>query len=298
MYEQTSKLRKIVAEKNSISDISGDGKNLKVYCVTSGKGGVGKTNLSVNLGLAMQSLGKKVLLIDADLGLANIDVLLGLFPEYNLSHILSIGKSIHDIILEGPLGISILPGASGLYELANISNSDIKLLINSFNTLADDFDIIIIDTSAGISKNVTSFITSSNETIVITTPEPGALADAYAIIKISREFCDKIHVVVNKADNYKEANRTMEKLSRSAKKFLNMQLNYLGFVLEDETVHKANMEQVAFFVNYPNSLASKCLMDIGRKLVYGEPLLPKTNVTLNSWFTRLVSIIKANTGVI
>jgi len=294
MYEQAFKLKKIMAEKNLISNPS---KNVKVYCVTSGKGGVGKTNLSVNLGLAIQSLGKKVLLIDADLGLANIDVVLGLYPKYNLSHILSIGKTIQDIILEGPMGISILPGASGIYNLANVSYTELELLIDSFKSIADNFDIIIIDTGAGISKNIISFIQSSDETIVVTTPEPSAVTDAYAMIKISRNYCDKIHVIVNKADNYKEAEYTMDKLSKSTKKFLNIHINYLGLVLEDKVVYKANMKQTPFFINYPDSLASKCLMNISRRLIYGEQSLSKSDLTLDGWFSKLVSFIKTNVGV-
>ncbi len=235
MYEQALKLRKIMTEKNISGSLTG---NVRVYCVTSGKGGVGKTNLSVNMGLILQNMGKKVLIIDADLGLANIDVVAGLYPKYNLSHILSIGKSIQDVILEGPMGISILPGASGICDLANITSTELEILIDSFSSIANAFDIIIIDTGAGISKNVISFIHSSDEVIVVTTPEPSAVTDAYAIIKIAHRYCDYIHLVVNKTDNYKEAEYTMEKLSNAAKKFLDIKINYLGFILEDKTIYK------------------------------------------------------------
>lgn len=293
MYEQALKLRKIMAEKKPTTRHRG---NVRVYCITSGKGGVGKTNLSVNMGLILQNLGKKVLLIDADLGLANIDVVTGLYPKYNISHILSSGKSIQDVILDGPMGISILPGASGLYDLANITNTQLEMLIDSFNKIANAFDIIIIDTGAGISKNVISFIQSSDEMIVVTTPEPSAVTDAYALIKIAHKYSDSIHVVVNKADNYKEAEYTAEKLSKATKKFLNIKINYLGFVLEDKSIHKSNMVQTPFFIKYPNGLASKCLMNVSKKLIYGEQSPQDSNLTVDGWFKKLMSFIKTNVG--
>jgi len=271
-------------------------KNVKVYCVTSGKGGVGKTNLSVNIGLSLQNMGKKVLLIDGDLGLANIDVVTGLYPKYNLFHILTAGKSIQDIILSGPNGISILPGASGLYELANITSSELEVLINSFNSITDAFDIVIIDTGAGISKNVLSFIQSAHEVIVVTTPEPSSVTDAYAIIKLAYKHCDKINLIVNKVDNYMEAKFTMEKLAKAAKKFLNIDINYLGFVLDDKSVTKANMEQTPFIIKYPNGLASKCLINITNKLLYGQEYTEDSTVTIEGWFKKLMSFIKTNVG--
>ena len=293
MYEQALKLRKIMEQKKSSSKPN---KNLRVYCVASGKGGVGKTNLSVNLGLALQNLGKKVLLIDADLGLANIDVVTGLYPKYNLSHVLSIGKSVQDIIVEGPNGISVLPGASGLYELANITNAQLEILIESFKSISGDFDIIIIDTSAGISKNVIGFIQSADEVIVVTTPEPSSVTDAYALIKVAHKHCDKINLIVNKTENYKEAQLTMEKLTKAAKKFLNIDINYLGFILEDKSIHKANMEQIPFFIKYPEGLASKCLINITSKLVYGQQSSIENRVTVDGWFKKLISFIKTNVG--
>jgi len=295
MYEQALKLRKLMEQKKPPAKPD---KKVKVYCIASGKGGVGKTNLSVNIGLALQNLGKKVLLIDGDLGLANIDVVTGLYPKYNLFHILSIGKSIQDVILNGPRGISILPGASGLYELANITSTQLEILIDSFNSIANTFDIIIIDTGAGISKNVLSFIQSSDEVIVVTTPEPSAVTDAYALIKVAYRHCNSIHVIINKTENYKEAQFTMEKLVKAAKKFLNINISYLGFVLEDKSILKANMEQTPFLIKYPDGLASKCLMNITKKLLYGPQSPVENTVTVDGWFKKLISFIKTNMGAI
>lgn len=295
MYEQASKLRQIIAKRHLSENPSNN--NVRVYCITSGKGGVGKTNLSVNLGIFLQSLGKRVLVIDADLGLANIDVVTGLYPKYNLSHILTTGKSIQDIILDGPKGITILPGGSGIYDLANITDTKLEILIKSFRGISDSYDIIIIDTSAGISKNVMNFIRSSDEVIVVTTPEPSAVTDAYALIKIAHKYCNNLHLVVNKADNFKEAEFTMEKLLKVTQKFLNTHINYLGFVLEDKTVYKSNMEQIPFCIRYPNGLASKCITNIGNQLIYGEQG-QETKLTVDGWFKKLISLIKTNTGAI
>lgn len=292
MYEQVANLQSIINERNTLPNVA---RNIKVYCVTSGKGGVGKTNISVNMGLILQNFGKRVLIIDADLGLANIDIVSGLYPKYNLSHILTGGKSIRDVLLEGPLGISILPGASGLYDLANVTSAELKVLIDSFTSIANDFDVMIIDTGAGISKNVISFIRSSNEIIVVTTPEPSAITDAYATIKIAHKYCEHIHVVVNKTDNYKEAERTIEKLAKTTNKFMDFTINYLGYVLEDKTIYKSNIAQIPFYIKYPDGLASKCLMNISKKLVFGDQA-PSKSTTVEGWFTKLMSFIKTNVG--
>ncbi|HHX24462.1 MAG TPA: MinD/ParA family protein [Thermoanaerobacterales bacterium] len=294
MYEQASKLRHIVAQKKTSIYKP---KNIKVYCVSSGKGGVGKTNVSVNIAIALQSMGERILIIDADLGLANIDVVSGLYPKYNLSHILTLGKPISDVILEGPMGVSILPGASGIQKMANLSDNDLRIIADSFKSIESNYDKIIIDTGAGISDNVISFIKSSNEVIVVTTPEPTAVTDAYALIKIAYRYCDNINVIVNKADNYKEAKHTMEKLFKAAEKFLNIKINYLGFLLEDRAVHRSNMVQTPFYIKHPDSLASKCILNISKKLLHDEGQVPNEPVsTIDSWFRKLMTVIKEGMG--
>jgi flagellar biosynthesis protein FlhG len=289
MYEQASKLKKIMDEKHHREAPQG---TLKVYCVTSGKGGVGKTNLSINLSLVLQELGKRVLLVDADLGLANVDVIAGLYPKYNISHILSREKTINEIILEGPLGIKILPGASGLYEMANLSIMELNFLIKAFNSISQDFDIVVIDTGAGISKHVLSFVQSSDEVIIVTTPEPSAVTDAYAVIKLIYKYSQKIHVIINRVDNFRDAEFTVQKISNASRKFLHTDIDYLGYVLEDRNVFKSNMEQIPFYTRFPDSLASKCIAILGRKLLYGEQKPVQYNYTFEGWVKKLMAFLR------
>jgi len=293
MYEQVSKLKKIVDEKHGYRLPTG---NLKIFCVTSGKGGVGKTNLSVNISLALQKLGKKVLLVDADLGLANVDVIAGLYPKFNISHILSRDKTVDEIITEGPMGIKILPGASGLYEMADLSALELDTLIKAFGAISPDFDIVIIDTGAGISKNVLSFIQSSDEIIIVTTPEPSAVTDAYAVIKLIHKYTEKIHVIINRVDNFKDGEFTVQKISNASRKFLHTEINYLGYVLEDKSVFKSNMEQIPFYTRFPDSMASRCVSNIGMNLLYGEQRPLKSNITIEGWVKKLLSFARNRTG--
>ncbi|TYP59909.1 MinD/ParA family protein [Thermosediminibacter litoriperuensis] len=289
MNDQASKLRSL--EKRQVHQVK-ISNSVRVIAVTSGKGGVGKTNFSVNISIALQKMGKNVLLIDADLGLANVDLITGLNPQFNLFHVLNSQKSINDIILDGPGGIKIIPGASGLYNLANLSETEIESLLKAFNNIDLPLDIVVIDTGAGISKNVMSLVRASKEVVVITTPEPTALTDAYAVIKLVHKYVDKIHLVVNKADNFKTAELTAQKLMNASLKFLNTSIYYLGFILEDKTVFQSNMEQVPFFVKFPNSLPSKCVMNIGRKLLEDELDFAATEQTVGGWIKKFLSFMQ------
>ncbi|MGB9840317.1 MinD/ParA family protein [Thermovenabulum sp.] len=283
MLDQAHRLRELIKSKEKAS------KQLRIIAVSSGKGGVGKTNFSVNLAIILKELGKKVLLIDADFGLANVDVISGIFPKYNLSHVINKEKKIDEIIFNGPSGIKIIPGATGLYEMANLSEEELANLMNAFEAIKYDFDFVIIDTGAGIHKNVVNLLRSSNEVIVITTPEPSAITDAYAVIKLVFKDVKKIYLVVNRVDNYKEADLTAGKIANAAKKFLNVDLEYLGYILEDKVVSKANKEQVPFYIKYKDSLSSKCVLNIGKKLIYEEIDLPKIEPSFATWFEKLIS---------
>lgn len=293
MNDQASKLRELIKQRDFQKKIY---TKMKIYSIASGKGGVGKTNISLNMAIAMKVMGKRVLLVDADLGLANVDVVAGLYHTYNISHIITLGKTINEIIVEGPAGIKILPGASGLADMADLSYSDINLLINAFKSIADTYDIVIIDNGAGISKSVMSFIQSSDEIIIVTTPDPSAMADAYALMKLIYRYFDKIHLIINRAENFKQAQSTLEKLSGVAKKFLNKNIDYLGYVLEDKTVFRANMEQVPFYSEYPNSLASKCITNISQKLLFGDEMSSQKQNSMELWFKRLFYFLKNEKG--
>lgn len=245
----------------------------RIVAVSSGKGGVGKTNFVANLALFYASLNKKVLILDADLGLSNIDVLFGIAPKYNLKHVLLGEKRIKDIIVTGPLGIMIFPASSGVRELTGLTEKHRLKLVSELDNFDIPFDIFLIDTGAGISDNVLFFCSAAQETIVIVTPEPTSMADAYALIKVlSRDFGEKhFRVLVNSARSEKEAFDTFRKLAIVADKFLNLSLDYLGYLPYDQHVKDAIIAQKGFIAMYPNSNFAKRLSDIGKKVI-DDPL--------------------------
>ncbi|MEI6127929.1 MAG: AAA family ATPase, partial [Pseudomonadota bacterium] len=185
----------------------------RIITVTGGKGGVGKTNISINLALILSKLGSKVCLFDADLGLANINILLGLYPEYDLEDVILSNKSIHDIIIKNYQGIDIIPGSSGVEKLANLSGESLDRLIESFSTI-DDYDYFIFDTSAGISRNVISFCLAASDVLLVITPEPTSLTDAYALLKILcfNGFTGSVKIIVNQCRNTSAASAAYTKL--------------------------------------------------------------------------------------
>lgn len=237
--------------------------------VSSGKGGVGKTNFVANLALFYASLNKKVLILDADLGLSNIDVMFGIAPRFNLKHVLSGEKRMKDIIVNGPLGIMILPASSGVRELTGLSDKNRLRLVSELDNFDLPFDIFLIDTGAGISDNVLFFCSAAQETIVIVTPEPTSLADAYALIKVlSRDFGERcFRVLVNTARSEKEAFDTFRKLAIVADKFLGLSVDYIGFLPFEQHVKDAIIAQKGYIAMYPNSTFTKKLVGIANKLM-------------------------------
>ncbi|MFZ3172791.1 MAG: AAA family ATPase [Carboxydocellales bacterium] len=242
----------------------------RIFAVTSGKGGVGKTNLTINLALALIELGQRVAVIDADLGLANVDVVLGIKTEFNLTHLINGGKSIKDIICTGPNGLQVIAGGSGMQELANLSRKRIQKFINSLSELEGMADILIIDTGAGLARNVMSFVLAADEVIVICTPEPTAITDAYGLVKAlyQQKPESKVHLVVNRVENAEEANETASKFTVVAQRFLQFPVATLGYVLDDPCVSKAVKLQEPFFLKYPKSNATQCLERLAAQLLY------------------------------
>lgn len=240
----------------------------QVITITSGKGGVGKTNFAVNLALALSSLGKRVILLDADIGLANVDVLLGVSPPYNLSHVIRGEKTIQQVILQAPGNISLIAGGSGLTELLNITDWQLSRFIANMYTLAGQTDYILIDTGAGLSSNVLSFILAADESIIVTTPEPTSLADAYALIKVvSLKKPDiRMQLVVNRVENPREGDETANRLSQVAARFLNITLEHLGSIPADSHVVRAVKEQVPFTLAYPHCDAALAVRQVAARL--------------------------------
>ena len=269
--DQAANLRRLVLEKNTEGS-----SGTRSIVITSGKGGVGKTSLSVSLSIALAQDGKSVTLVDADLGLANINVILGIIPKYNLYHVIKGKKKLKDIIIDVPEGIRIIAGASGFHQLANLEQKQRDEFISSMSELGND-DYLIIDTGAGISQNVISFIMAADEVIVVTTPEPTAITDAYGIIKaIASQGNDKqIRLIVNRVQSVAEGHRVAQRVINIAGQFLNIKVEELGFVYEDMYVPKSVRNQKPFIVSYPKSKASGCVKVIADRITNKDPELRK-----------------------
>jgi len=269
--DQAASLRRLVLEKKTEGS-----SGTRSIVITSGKGGVGKTSLSVSLSIALAQDGKSVTLVDADLGLANINVILGIIPKYNLYHVIKGKKKLKDIIIDVPEGIRIIAGASGFHQLANLEQKQRDEFISSMSELGND-DYLIIDTGAGISQNVISFIMAADEVIVVTTPEPTAITDAYGIIKaIASQGNDKqIRLIVNRVQSVAEGRRVAQRVINIAGQFLNIKVEELGFVYEDMYVPKSVRNQKPFIVSYPKSKASGCVKVIADRISNKDPELQK-----------------------
>ena len=254
--------------------------NARVIAVTSGKGGVGKTNIVANLGYAFSRLGQKVLVLDADLGLGNLDVLLGLAPKYNLSHVIMGEKSISEIIVEGPGNMLILPASSGIQELTQLTQSQKIKILRELDQVIDSVDILLIDTAAGISSNVMDFNVTAHEIIVVVSPEPTSITDAYALMKVlSLKYAEKCcKVIVNLAGTSQQGREIFRQLNLVAERFLDMTIDYLGSVLFDANITKGVKHQKLVSDLYPDTRASKCFSDLARKIFHSPSThVPKGN---------------------
>jgi flagellar biosynthesis protein FlhG len=236
----------------------------KVVAVTSGKGGVGKSTFISNLAVAVAQEGKKVSIVDADLGTANLDILLNVSAEHNLSDVINEEKALIEIVKEGPEGIILVPGGSGFQQLTKLNESQFSKLISSFNQLDEYSDLILIDTAAGVSENVTNFLLAADEIIVVTTPEPHSIIDAYSIIKVvsKLEKNIKINLVVNKVDDKKEAKKVAQKMKCVVKDYIGLDVEFMGYILLDSNVLKAIKKKEILLLSHPNSKASKGIKDI------------------------------------
>lgn len=272
MNDQAERLRQLITKSDStrIDDTPFKRTSVtRVLAVTSGKGGVGKTNLTINLAISLSNLGYSVVVFDADIGLANIDVLLGVVPRFTISEVLNGNRDITEIMTEGPNGIKIIAGGSGISELFEMDNSKREKLINQLVKLEKHADYILIDTGAGISDTVISFVNAANEVILVTTPEPTSLTDAYAMVKALniKGKHDRLQVVINRAADYKEADEVYKKLNMAANRFLKTKIDKLGYVLDSKLVTESVKSQCPFIVMYPNSQVSKKINNIALQIV-------------------------------
>lgn len=248
-------------------------KQVRVIAVTSGKGGVGKTNIAVNLAYHLSNMKQRALILDADTGLANVDLILGLTPKYNLFHVLNGEKSIAETVIKGPGGIMILPASSGILEMADLSRGQKLTLLDELRDLHAGLDFLIIDTAAGIAGNVMFFNAAAKEIIVVVTSEPTSLTDAYALIKVLYQHHAKkrFRLLVNMVKSPAEAKEVYQRLSQATDHFLNLTIEYLGHILYDEKLSAAVKQQKAMAALYPQSSASKCLRTIAEKICQEKP---------------------------
>jgi flagellar biosynthesis protein FlhG len=241
-------------------------KPVRVIAITGGKGGIGKTTVSVNLSMALARSGRRVVLLDADLGLANVDVLLGLKSQQNLSHVIQGQCSLDDIVIDGPCGIKVIPASSGVKALAEINTAQSSGLIWAFAEMQTPIDDLVIDTAAGIADSVIRFSAAAQEVVVVVCDEPASITDAYALIKIlSRDHrVSRFQVLANKTQSATEARRLFDKLSRVTQRFLDVQLCFLGHIPRDTAVRKAIQRQCGVVEHFPNSRAARSFEDIAR----------------------------------
>lgn len=280
MHDQAEKLRQLVQTSQGAVGKSADNEknNTRVITITSGKGGVGKTNFTVNLAVALARLGQKILVIDADLGAANVDVVLGCTSSYSLLHIIDDQLPIDDVIADGPEGIRYLSGGSGIQRLANLDEIQLARLINKIALFDSWADIILIDTGAGVSRNVINFVLAADEVILITTPEPTALTDAYAMLKTysSYQGTASLKLVVNRVTEIAEGEMVKARLMNAAARFLALSVDSLGVIYEDSNLVRAVKKQQPVLLAYPGTIASRCIKMIAGQLVnHRTPAAPQ-----------------------
>lgn len=282
--DQAQNLRNIIKMQNQKMI-----QNARVISVTSGKGGVGKSNTSVNIALQFQRQGKRVIIFDADFGLANIEVMFGIIPKYNLGDLMFKGKELKEIITPGPEGVGFISGGSGIAKLVNLDKEQIKRLVGKLSELDELADVIIIDTGAGISSSVMEFLVASPETILVTTPEPASITDSYALLKAlsmnedySPEKC-KVKLIANRVGKKEEGQNLYEKLSAVSSRFLNIELEYLGAIPFDNNITKAVMTQEPVLLKYPGSVSSKCYEDIVN-ILENKEISSHNNIGVRNFF--------------
>lgn len=298
MKDQAERLREIIS---SIKDYKEDEKSTgsltdkpgsRVITITSGKGGVGKTNFTVNLGIKFAQMGLRVVIIDADLGLSNVDVVMGKMSKYNLSDVINSNKDILEILEEGPNGVKFISGGSGVQELVKLNKTQLVDLLMKLGKLDEEADIILIDTGAGLSENVISFVHAAREVILVTTPEPTSITDAYALIKTitHKDKMKIIKVVVNRADNAAEAFNILDKLNVVTQKFLGVKLQKLGYILNDANVTKAVKIQQPFVISFSRSEASKNLNEIALTLMDNKELSTNSASGIKVFMNKLTNL--------
>jgi len=266
LNDQAAGLRAM--QTNNTTSKKSDSQPVRVIAVASGKGGVGKTNVSVNLGISLSQQGNRVLLMDADMGLANVDIMLGLQTKYNLSHVLDGEKTLQEVIVEGPGGLKIIPAASGVRRMAQLSAMENAGIINAFSELNGEIDILIVDTAAGIADSVISFCRAAQEVVVVVTDEPASITDAYALVKVlSRDYqLSRFRLLANMSRTPAHGRQLYEKFAKVCEQFLDVSIDYFGTVPFDHDLREAVQKQIPVTVYRPNSLAAKSFKGMAQQV--------------------------------
>lgn len=282
MTDQASRLRNLLEEMSEeevgakkIGELELDvEENTRVIAITSGKGGVGKTNLAVNLAIAMQMAGKKVLLIDADIGMANVNVLMGRVTKRSLIDLLEDEIELEDVVEEGLEGVKYISGVAGFEAALNVNRAEQRKIHRKLSRVSELADIIIIDTGAGLNRYVIEFILAAHEVLLVTTPEPTSLADAYTVVKAYSKYAKKlcIKLVVNRIRDEEESFEVVERLNQTTQKFLKLSVDCLGYIYEDRAVRAAVKNQEPFILSKPNSPAALCVKELAKSLLTGEDM--------------------------
>lgn len=263
----------------------------RVLSVTSGKGGVGKTAVVSNVAVALAKQGKKVLIIDADLGLANVDVVLGLSPQYNLNHFFNGDRSLDEVLVEGPHGLKVLPAGSGVQESTRLDSQVKMRFIESLDSLGEQFDVVLIDTEAGISDNVTYFNVAAQDILVVTTPEPTAITDAYALMKLlsSQYHQKRFLLAVNSVQDVDEGLDVFEKLTMVSGRYLDIFLDYLGCIPFDRKMRQSVCEQQVVVDLYPETKVAKAFADLAQNLI-DTPVNTRPKGTLQFFWKQFLGV--------
>lgn len=272
--DQADKLRKIVSGLREKSDqiidkaVKKTKKKARLIAITSGKGGVGKTSFTVNLAIQLCRKGYRVVVIDGDLGLANVEVIMGIVPKFSLYELVSSDISLSDIITDGPMGIKFISGGTGIVEMADLNKQKLDKILRAMSALDNYADFVLIDTGAGISSNVTKFVLAAQEAILVTSPEPTSITDAYAVLKIislNNKGCS-VSVITNMVEDSREAEDILDRINTAAGKFLGTRIKNLGYLQKDPAVSRAIKMQIPFVVSFPKSAAAKGMERIAERI--------------------------------
>ncbi|MEE3392228.1 MAG: MinD/ParA family protein [Lachnospiraceae bacterium] len=287
MMDQAENLRSMVqGQKSPVS-------SARVLTVTSGKGGVGKSSLSVNMAIALARLGKRVLILDADFGLANIEVMLGIRPKHNLADMMFRGMSLSDIISEGPEGVGFISCGSGLREMINLSDEQVTNVFAHLSELDSLADVIIIDTGAGISKSVTDLVSASPDVLLVTTPEPTSITDAYALLKTLNRAPSfdkektRVNIITNKVKDQEAGRDLYDRFRVIVGNFLNIDLKYLGYLPDDKTIERTVISQKPVTISYPDSSSSRLISDMAARWLSGSELSENERKSVRDIFIRM-----------